>query len=160
MTMETAIFNDPPAVPPTAAPSLPAKTDTITPAAAGDLGKQWPMLGAAMAQYERTVAEHFMEMAYDRVTAGLIRLDDRRTLAAEAESLGIQPFDAQLLIACAIRKWAIDRRYDASPNPSAPRLSWEYKAWGRAWIRFALVTGTALALDAILLYFWLGGSHL
>ena len=95
-------------------------------------------------------------MAYDAVEAGLIRHDDRQRLAAEAEDLGIRAFDAQLLIACAVRQWALDRRYDPTPSPDAPALSYEYRAWRRIWARIALVIGTAAVLDGVLLWKWLG----
>ena len=124
---------------------------------AGEIfGGHWAALSAAIEGHQKNAAEKFCQAAYDRVEAGLIRLDDRRALAAEARELGIRDFDAQLLIACAIRKWALDRRYDPSPNPHAPRLSFEYKAWRGAWMRFAVIMGTALSFDAVILYHWLG----
>jgi hypothetical protein len=94
---------------------------------------------------------------------GLIRLDDRRRLAARAQELGIRPFDAQLLLACAIRHATIAKAYPTHPtyayhpvvSPAAPKLSFEYRSWTRAWLRFAILTGTALAVDAVLLWFWL-----
>ena len=95
-------------------------------------------------------------MAYDAIERGIIRGDARKRLAATAEVLGIRPFDAQLLIACAIRQWALDRRYDASPNPTAPALSPEFRGWHRAWARISLILGTAAILDVIILWKWLG----
>ena len=121
----------------------------------GILAERWPSLGTALSRYEQGTAEHFSRMAYDAVEAGLIRHDDRQRLAAEAESLGIRPFDAQLLIACAVRQWALDRHYDPSPTLQAPRLSYEYRAWRRVWTRIALVLGTAAVLDSIILWKWL-----
>jgi len=80
-------------------------------------------------------------MAYDAVEAGLIRHDDRLRLAAEAEGLGIQSFDAQLLIACAIRQWALDRRYDPTPTWRAPRCPLNTALGVAVWTRIALVIG-------------------
>jgi hypothetical protein len=133
----------------------PAKIETPKPN--GDvLGRQWAALSAAMEKHDRNAAELFCQAAYECVEAGLIRLDDRRALAQAARELGIRDFDAQLLIACAIRKWALDHRYDPRPNPNAPRLSFEYKSWPRAWMRFAVILGMAMSLDAVILYHWLG----
>jgi hypothetical protein len=119
------------------------------------LGERWPSLGRALSRYEQATAERFSRMAYDAVEAGLIRHDERLRLAAEAENLGIRPFDAQLLIACAVRQWALDRRYDATPTRTAPALSFEYRAWRRVWTRIALLIGTAVALDGIIVWKWL-----
>ena len=116
---------------------------------------RWPSLAAGMSRYHRATAEEFSGAAYARVSAGLIRLDDRRRLAALAQDLGIREFDAQLLIACAIRQWALDHRADTQPNPEAPRLSFEYVAWRRAWIRFGLVVALAAMLDYVILMRWL-----
>lgn len=123
---------------------------------AGLLGSNWPTLAGAMRRYEQNTAEVFTRAAYDCVMSGLIRLDDRRRLAQRAEELKIKAFDAQLLIACAIRQWALDHSYNPAPTPSAPKLSAEYRGWRKGWIRFAIFTGTAVAIDFILLWFWLG----
>jgi hypothetical protein len=120
------------------------------------LGQHWPSLGRALSRYQQATAEHFSRMAYEMVEAGLIRHDHRQRLAAEAEHLGIRSFDAQLLIACAVRQWSLDRHYDPAPTFEAPRLSFEYQAWQRAWRRVALIVGTAAALDLIILWKWLG----
>ncbi len=122
---------------------------------AGVIAAQWPSIGRALSRYDQNTAETFSRMAYDKVEAGLIRLDDRRRLADAAAALGIRDFDAQLLIACAIRRWALDRRYDAAPSKSAPALSFEYRSWKRVWTRIALVLGTAAAIDGIILWKWL-----
>jgi hypothetical protein len=121
----------------------------------GIIGERWPTLGRALSRYQQGTAEEFSRLAYDAVEAGLIRLDDRRRLAAAAEDLGIAAFDAQLLIACAVRKWALDHRYDASPSLRAPELSFEYKTWRRVWLRIGIVVGMAVALDGIILWKWL-----
>ncbi len=119
------------------------------------LGERWPSLGRALSRYQQETAEHFSRLVYDAVEAGLIRHDQRQRLAAEAENLGIRPFDAQLLIACAVRQWALDHRYDATPSPDAPALSFEYRSWRRVWMRIGLVVGTAAALDIVILWKWL-----
>lgn len=119
------------------------------------LGERWPALGRALNRYQQATAERFSRLAYDAVEAGLIRHDDRQRLAAAAEDLGLRPFDAQLLIACAIRQWALDHQYDPTPTLEAPALSFEYRAWRRVWTRSALVIGTAAVLDLIILWKWL-----
>lgn len=121
----------------------------------GVIGSQWPTLAAAMSRYEQKTAELFVSEAYNAVMAGLIRLDDRRRLAKRAFELGIRPFDAQLLLACAIRQWVIDRRYDPTPRADAPKLSWEHQTWKKGWVRAALFMGTAVAVDTVLLWYWL-----
>jgi hypothetical protein len=127
----------------------------IQPAEPGILAQRWPLLGRALSQYQQGLAEHFSRMAYDRVEAGLIRLEQRQQLAAEADDLGIRPFDAQLLIACAIRQWVLDRDYDPRPSLAAPALSFEYKSWRRVWLRIGIVIGFAVAFDAIVIWKWL-----
>jgi len=119
------------------------------------VNEHWPALAGAISRYQRTTADSFSRAAYDAVDAGMIRLDDRRRLADLAESLAIRPFDAQLLIACAVRQWALDHRYDAAPSPQAPVLSFEYKSWRRVWTRIALVLIFAVTLDAIIIWKWL-----
>ena len=122
---------------------------------AGILAERWPSLARALSRYEQSTAERFSQAAYDCVAAGIIRLDDRKRLAAEAEGVGIRPFDAQLLIACAIREWALDHAYDAVPSPDAPELSFEFRAWRRVWMRLAIVVGFAVAMDTIIIWKWL-----
>jgi hypothetical protein len=123
--------------------------------ATGILAERWPTVSRAIGSYQQGLAERFTRLAYDRISAGVIRLDDRRDLAAAAEDLGIRAFDAQLLIACAVRQWALDRRFDPSPSQNAPALSPEYRAWRRVWSRVALVIVLAMALDGIILWKWL-----
>lgn len=119
------------------------------------LAQRWPTLAGAMRQYQQNVAEAFTRQAYDRVLAGVIRLDDRRELERVAEAMAIKPFDAQLLIACAVRQWALDHAYDPTPNPFAPLLSYEYRSWGKAWLRWAIVVATAVSIDGIIIWQWL-----
>ena len=121
----------------------------------GVLAGRWPTLARAMGRYEQSTAERFSQSAYDCVDAGIIRLDDRKRLAAEAETAGIRAFDAQLLIACAIRQWAMDHQYEAAPSPDAPALSFEYQSWRRVWMRLAIVFGFAIAMDLIIIWKWL-----
>jgi hypothetical protein len=97
-------------------------------------------------------------MAYERVESGVIRFEHRRRLAQVAERLGIRPFDAQLLIACAVRKWALDRSYDPRPSPHAPRLSAEYRWWGKAWMRWGLVAGGVVAIEGMMVWRWMSAG--
>jgi hypothetical protein len=119
------------------------------------LAERWPMLVRAMGRYQQNLAEDFTRQAYDCIQAGVIRLEDRRQLAAYAAEVGIRDFDAQLLIACAVRQWALDRRYDASPRRDAPQLSFEYRSWSRAWVRFGIIVGAALGIDLVVIMRWL-----
>ena len=119
------------------------------------LQERWPALARAIGQYDRQVADDISNMAYDCVQAGIIRLDDRRRLARAAQAAGIRPFDAQLLIACALRQWVLDHAYDPTPSKDAPALSFEYKAWWRTRVRLGLVAALAVALEAIILWKWL-----
>lgn len=129
-------------------------SDTGTaPTPTSQLGQR--LLGVALRQYEANVAEAFTRVAYEAVEHGLIRLDERRRLSRVAGEMGIREFDAQLLIACAVRQWVMDHRYEVRPSRDAPRLSYEYSAWRQGWIKFAIFTGTAAAIDAILLWGWL-----
>lgn len=120
----------------------------------GVIGENWPTLARAMSRYDQRTAETFSQMAYDAVCAGIIRLDDRERLASAAADMGIRPFDAQLLIACAIRKWAIDRQYDPTPTLNAPQLSYEYKTFRKVWLRAAIMVTFAVALDVIIILKW------
>ena len=124
------------------------------PASLGVLTEQWPSLARAMSQYQEGTAEHFSSLAYDAVSGGLIRLQDRARLAEIADDLKIRPFDAQLLIACAIRKWALDHRYDATPTLRAPRLSFEYQTFRRVCLRVAILVSFAAVLDLIVIFKW------
>jgi hypothetical protein len=121
----------------------------------GILAENWPTLARALSRYEQSTAERFSQSAYDCVAGGIIRLDERKRLAAEAETAGIRAFDAQLLIACAIRQWAMDHQYDSAPSPDAPALSFEYRAWRKVWLRIGVVLGAAVALDTIIIWKWL-----
>jgi len=119
------------------------------------LAGRWPSLSTAMSRYEKNTAEHFSRLAYEAVEHGLIRQEQRQLLAEKAQDIGLGAFDAQLLIACAVRQWAMDHQHDASPNFDAPELSFEYKSWHRAWIRFGLLIGFAAAMDLVIILKWL-----
>jgi len=119
------------------------------------LAENWPTLATAMGRYEQNRAEAFTRQAYDCVFSGLIRLEDRQRLSAVASDMGIRPFDAQLLIACAVRQWSLDHIFDTTPDRQAPKLSAEYRNWSRVWLRFGIVAGLAITLDWILLWNWL-----
>ncbi len=140
---------------PSADLQIPGAAATVTLPPGGILAERWPTLGRALSRYQQGTAEYFSRLAYDAVEKGLIRHDDRQRLAAEAQTLDIRDFDAQLLIACAIRQWALDHRYDPTPTLRAPALSFEYRSWRRIWTRIALVLGTAAILDGIILWKWL-----
>ena len=120
------------------------------------LARQWPTLNRAISWYQQDTAESFSRMAYEAVDAGIIRKEQRERLAAAADSLAIRSFDAQLLIACAIRKWVLDHQYDATPTPEAPALSFEYRAWSKLWVRLSLVACFTVVLEGIILWKWLG----
>ena len=120
----------------------------------GVLTQQWPSLARALSQYEEGTAEHFSTQAYDAVSAGVIRLEDRERLADLAQDLRIRPFDAQLLIACAIRKWSLDHRYDPTPTLAAPKLSFEYQTFRKVCLRVAILLSFAAVLDLIVIFKW------
>lgn len=121
----------------------------------GILADNWPTLARALGQYTQATAEEFSRLAYAHVHAGLIRRTDRTRLAAAAENLGIRSFDAQLLIACAIRQWSLDHAFDPTPE-KAPRLAPEYRTNRDMWMRVAAVVGWAVFLDGVILWKWLG----
>ncbi|HVX84568.1 MAG TPA: hypothetical protein VH253_07105 [Phycisphaerae bacterium] len=123
------------------------------------VAERWPTLARAMGTYQSGVAERFSRMAYECVEGGLIRFDRRQRLARAAERMGIRPFDAQLLIACAVRKWALDRAYDASPCADAPKLSFEYRSWGKMWMRWAVAAGMIVGLEGLIVWHWIGGGR-
>lgn len=112
------------------------------------LAERWPALAAAMQRYKQNVAEEFTHEAYRRVAAGIIRFDDRQHLSALARKMDIRPFDAQLLIACAIRQWSVDQTA-AVPVPTLLKLR---PATRRAWRRLAAMVGLAAALDVVLIW--------
>src|SRR6185295_16778767 len=124
------------------------------PPAWGVLTEQWPYLARAMSQYQEGTAEHFSAMAYEAVNAGVIRMADRDRLADAARDLGIRSFDAQLLIACAIRKWSLDHRYDPTPTLAAPKLSFEYRTFRKVCLRVAILLSFAAVLDLIVIFKW------
>jgi len=132
-----------------------AQADQSSAAEPSLLSERWPTLAVALGQYEHNVAETFTREAYDCVEMGLLRFDARRALAGRAETLGIRPFDAQLLIACAIRKWSLDHQYEPLPSLHAPKLSYEYALWKKVWLRFTLVTATAIVVDYLVIMAWL-----
>ncbi len=134
-------------------PGSALERDSVT--VGGIVAERWPTLGRAIGRYEQNVAEGFSKVAYESITGGIIRLDDRRRLASAAKEFGIRDFDAQLLIACAIRKWALDHAYDAVPSRREPALSFEYKAWHKLCLRLSLVVCTAIILDGLIIWKWL-----
>jgi len=131
-----------------------------------DFAQRWPVLrrGISLAsvekgekgQLERKDMAFFSSRAYDAVEAGIIRLEERNRLAQEAQEMGIRSFDAQLLIACAIRQWVMDHHYDATPSKQAPKLSPEYRAWRMSWARLWGLATVTIVIEAIILWHWLG----
>jgi hypothetical protein len=101
-------------------------------------------------------ADAFSDLAYRCVDSGIVRLEDRRQLARAAVRLGLRPFEAQLLIACAIRQKTLDQGLKPRPaltahdrpkeNPSPRRLA--------PWKTLAFLTATAASLDLLLIYLW------
>ncbi|MCL2647478.1 MAG: hypothetical protein FWD61_10825 [Phycisphaerales bacterium] len=129
----------------------------------GGVAQRWPVLrrgigliGGGGGQYERKDMEIFSSKAYDAVEAGIIRLEERNRLAKEAQEMGIRAFDAQLLIACAVRQWVLDHRYDTTPSKEAPALSFEYRAWRMSWARLWALAGITVVIEGIILWRWLG----
>jgi hypothetical protein len=114
------------------------------------LDERWPALHQAMQDYKREVADDFSRLAYRSVNAGIIRLEDRKRLGKAAYRAGIRDFDAQLLIACAIRQWAIDQ----SAKGKFARRPRKRLAENR-WRRWVAVAGAAAVLDAIVVWNWL-----
>ncbi len=124
-------------------------------AADSPIHRRWPALAGAIGSQNRAAADAFSRAAYDCVESGIIRQHDRRRLSGLAGDLAIRPFDAQLLIACALRQWVLDRRYDSAPSRDAPALSFEYQSWKRVCTRISLVFIFAITLDAVILWKWL-----
>ena len=110
------------------------------------LAARWPVLGAALASYQSNVAAAFAEEAYWCVEDGVIRMEERRRLEERAQMLGIRPFDAQLVMACAIRDWV----FDHGPRRRKPVVRQGGGAW-RWWVA-ALVA--ALVMDVVVVV-WL-----
>ena len=106
------------------------------------------MLAAAMKCYRQNVAEQFTAEAYQCVKSGIIRLSDRKRLAGRAADLNIRPFDAQLLIACAIRQASLDQAEagaDAGISETGPIRR-------RTYWRLALLLAAAALMDAVLVW--------
>ena len=106
------------------------------------LAAKWPGLGDALVAYQRNVAAAFAEEAYWSVEEGVIRMEERQRLAARGRQLGLRPFDAELLIACALRDWAADH----------PGRRWKRAAQKKAGGLWKLWVGAAVAaiiMDAV-----------
>ncbi len=130
-----------------------AATTSVPPvapnSAPGILDDRWPMLAAAMQRYRQNVAEEFTREAYGRVAAGIIRFDDRKRLAALAQQMEIRPFDAQLLIACAVRQWSVDRTGEKAVPSKKISLHPKHRS---AWRKLTLMVILAAALDVVLIW--------
>jgi hypothetical protein len=106
----------------------------------------------------RHPADIFSEIAYRCVSDGIVRLEDRRQLARAAAHLGLRPFEAQLLIACAIRQKTIDegpRKWRRHFAENRPRADVGRSRRTRFWKSLTLLAATAAALDTLLIYLWL-----
>lgn len=119
------------------------------------LHERWPTLAAAMGQYQQNLAEEFSRRAYDCVHQGLITGSDRRRLAHEADELGLRPFDAQLLIACAIRQWSLDRPQLIQHRAARSHLKLHRPIARRRWYGYAIIGVAALAIDTAIVMLWL-----
>jgi len=126
-------------------------TTNSLPAPEGELlADRWPALLKAMQDYKKQVADDFSQLAYRHVTEGIIRYDDRRRLAKASARAGIRPFDAQILIACAVRQWTLDQGIERlrAPRPMPSANSRHAFTW-RTWTAAGLV---ALIADAFLIW--------
>jgi len=140
-------------------------TQTVIENGGAEFAQRWPVMRRGISligvekdekgQLERKDMEIFSAIAYDAVEAGIIRLEERNRLAKEAQEMGMRAFDAQLLIACAIRQWVMDHQYDATPSKEAPKLSPEYRAWRMSWARLWALAAITIVVEAIILWRWL-----
>jgi hypothetical protein len=100
-------------------------------------------------------ADVFSGLAYGCVSDGIVRFEDRRRLARAAVRLGLRPFEAQLLIACAIRQKTLDQGR-SSPTQRVPARTIQRRTTTiSAWKTFALLAATAASLDFLVIYLWL-----
>jgi hypothetical protein len=103
-------------------------------------------------------ADVFSQLAYRCVDNGIVRLDHRRQLARAAVRLGLRPFEAQLLIACAIRQKTLEQGPQFCHRPPAPdqaTLDPPRPQRFSPWKTLALLAATAASLDILLIYLWL-----
>jgi hypothetical protein len=125
---------------------------------------RWPALAVAMRNYQERQALGFLDAVQAEIVNGLIPGAARRRLANRATDDGISPFDAQLLIACALREWKGEpsakprvantqhqrvnprTRFDTSTTPRIPARHWS--------IPLGIVT-VAAVLDVAVLSWWL-----
>lgn len=119
--------------------------------------EQWPTLAAAMGQRQQNLAEDFSRNAYHCVREGLITGSDRKRLAHEAAEMGLRPFDAQLLIACAIRQWALDRPVTGMAKEKflCRKQKKSHSAVSHRWWKFAAVGLVAVIIDSAIILLWL-----
>jgi hypothetical protein len=103
-------------------------------------------------------ADVFSQLAYRCVDSGIVRLDQRRQLARAAVRLGLRPFEAQLLIACAIRQKTLDegpKPWHGRPAHDRAKLDSARPKRLSPWKTLALLAATAASLDVLLIYLWL-----
>lgn len=119
------------------------------------LHDRWPSLAAAMGQYQQNLAEEFSRRVYACVHEGLISGSDRRRLAREAADLGLRSFDAQLVIACAIRQWSLDQPARRRKPISQMRFPSRRPIVHKLWFRVAIIGLMALLIDTTIIMLWL-----
>ncbi len=119
------------------------------------LSERWPVIAAAMNRYQQNLAENFSRQAYMCVQNGLISGSDRHALARDAEKMGLRAFDAQLLIACAVRQWAIDQQNHVAVHKNSQKsIKREIVLHFPLWLKYATTVLIAILLDCAIIWYW------
>jgi hypothetical protein len=103
-------------------------------------------------------ADVFTGLAYASVSNGIVRMEDRHRLARAAVRLGLRPFEAQLLIACAIRQKTLEEGPRVRQSPPAARPARKAATAGRRasfWKPLGALIALAASLDTLVIYLWL-----